>query len=488
MNSTATRGYFRRNVGLSVVASLLSAVSLFAVFRIAGEVVGFEWLGAWSLIQGMMLIARIADSGAAANITREVARRYRTAGRAPILRIGLAASIIASLPASILAGIIAVPVGLFMTEMYGGALNVSSLHTLILLAVVAAVLSSFASVLLAVVEGAFLLNAKSRVIIVANIIATCVGVPLLWPIGPAAIGLVYVLMAGAQLVGALTVLIRESARRRFRDTIRIRDHIRALWRENAQLSLVAIIRLTFEPLTKVLLSLVAPLPAIASFELALRVSTQIRVTVQAAMQPLVALGARRPGEADEAAQRTFRKSHNLIAPASLILALAQFLAAPAISLAGLGGLDEDFVMFFILLAIGGSLNIAGLSGYTFQLTSGAIAPLLAIQASMAAVNGGAGAVGVMITSPPTVVGAYALAFAIGGFACRLLLPVPLSAVEIGLVWLAPIAGGAAIYTAIRAALSGGLAEGPIVVVGCVAALALVAAATHSLWKARRKDE
>lgn len=431
-------GYYKRNVHLSIIAALVSAGSLFGIFRIAGGTVGYSWLGAWVLIQGLMLVARVADSGVAVNITRDVARRYRERGAAPLLAISIGAFLIASLPAMLLAVAFAFPIGAYVSKQYGAELDGYVLSALVLLSVLSAVLTSVGSVLLAVAEGAFLLRQKNSLMIGANMLALALAWPLLASFGPVGIGVLYVILGSVQVAGGFWILYVES-RRSIKDqgVLRVGEFTRDLWRENLQFSGVSLVRLSFEPVTKLFLSWVFPLAGVAAFELALRVTTQVRVLVQSAIQPLIAMGSRRAGDTDSTATSMFARGHSYIVWLVPSLVALQVLSAPVLSLAGFGALEVDFCIFVCVLAGAGSVNTAGLAGYSYQVTSGRVAPLLWIQVVMAAINIVVGCCGVVLGSAWVVVFGYAAAFVFGGWASRRLLPVALSARELAWAWLLP---------------------------------------------------
>jgi O-antigen/teichoic acid export membrane protein len=433
-------GYQRRTSALVVVSSVTTALTLFAIFRFTSELLSVKWIGVWSLVQGLFLVARVSDSGAGSNISRVIAVRVKDGTQLDLRNITVASLIIASLP-SILLAIVAGPIiGLYVTTQFSASLDRDGLWTLVWLALLNAAIAALSNILLAICEGLFQLNYKSVVVISGNVTGLIVLLPLLDLAGPAGIGWVYVIISGTQLVLAT---IRVSQLVRSQPSIQlsaIRQHIRELWHENFNLSGIALIRLSFEPATKFLLSLFAPLIVIAQFELALRVTTQIRIVIQSALQPLLVLGARAREDAHASMREIFLRNDRVLVSLSLGGLVAQVLAAPAIQWLGMGFHDRIFTVFFVYLAAGNALNTLGLSGYYWQLTSGSLFPLVRVQVLMAAANIGLGLVGFVLESAAIVVAAYSAAFAFGGLASRSFLPdIPRSA-RILSPWLVVVGG------------------------------------------------
>ena len=415
-------GYQRRTTILLVASSLTTALALFAVFRVTAEAVTASWIGAWSLLQGLFLVARVSDSGAGNNISRVIALRMKEGLELDLRNFSVASLLIASGPSIALTLATAPLIGIYITHQFENDLPSNQLWTLVWLALLTSIITAVSNILLAICEGAFELNYKSTVTILANAVGVMSIGPLLHAAGPAGIGWTYAVMSATQLLLGITRVAMLAAHAPKVRASAVIENARALWRENLPLSGIAVIRLSFEPVTKLLLSLYAPLIVIAQFELALRVTTQIRVILQSALQPLLVLGARSNQSGEAAVHSIFNRNDRILSILSVIVLLAQVTAAPAIQLAGLGFIDALFITIFGILAAGNAANTMGIAGYYWQFTSGTLAPLIKLQAIMAIVNVGFGLLGRIVESTPIVVSAYAAAFTVGGFVSRSFLP------------------------------------------------------------------
>lgn len=411
-------GYQRRTSILVVASSISTALALFAIFRFTAEMLSVKWIGAWSLVQGLFLVARISDSGAGSNVSRVIAVRIKDGTDIDLRNFTAASLIIAAAPSTLLTLLTAPAIGLYVTKQFGGELDVAQLWIIVWLALLNSVLAAAANICMAVCEGMFLLNLRSGAVIAGNVLGLLALLPLLSHLGPAGVGWTYCIIAGTQFAVSAGYLVTAARHQPPLHRRSVQQHIRSLWRENLHLSSIALIRLSFEPVTKFLLSLFAPLGIIAQFELALRVTTQIRIIVQSAIQPLLVIGARSGSGDTGAMQRTFLHNDRVLSILSLGLMLAQIVAAPTIQWLGMGVQQREFLVFFALLSVGNAINTMGISGYYWQLASGALTPLVRIQALMALTNLGLGVLGRLLGSPTLVTAAYSAAFMLGGLASR----------------------------------------------------------------------
>lgn len=414
--------YQRRTSLLMVLSALTTAVTLFAIFRFTAQIVSVEWVGIWSLVQGLFLFARISDSGAGANISRVLAVRLKNDRDLNLRNLTLAALTVASTPSAILALITAPAISWYVLGRFGDELSSGDINEVIWLGLLNAILAAVANMLLAICEGVFQLNYKSAVIILGNLVGLSLLYPLLSSFGPAGIGWTYVAIAATQCVLASVQVFRLSRPSGPIGYRSVCEEISLIWKENLHLSGISLLRLSFEPATKLALSLIAPLTVIALFELALRVTTQIRIIIQSALQPLLVLGARSEIEHDPRAIVTFIHNDRMLSILTVGALATQILAAPGVQLLGLGFINSTFIIFFTILAAGNSINTMGLAGYYWQLSSGSLSPLVKVQAFMAVVNIGIGLLAIAFHSSVLAVAAYSCAFAFGGLASRSFLP------------------------------------------------------------------
>ncbi|WP_143051396.1 lipopolysaccharide biosynthesis protein [Rhodococcus koreensis] len=435
------------------------------------------------------MVARVADIGVGNNVTRLVAVQQSEGTPFSKFRIGAASVLITSLPVSIICALIYWPITTFVQHRYSSELPRSDIAVLAASCAVFAVTSSVSTILLAILEGLGKLPAKNGILILSNVVGVALAYPLLSRHGALGLGLVYGAIAFSQLLMSVLLLCTYSDLASSDDRT-VRTLIGVMWRENAKLGAISLCRLSFEPVTKLLLAITGTLAAVAAFELALRVSTQVRVLVQSALQPLLVAGSRRQGAVSSAdTDSLFEKSGWIVIRLSAHMLEIQLIAAPAVCFLGLGYFDTNFLIFFLILIVGNALNSSGQVGYFYQLSSGVMDPLVKIHGYMAIVNVGLGLIGSWLLGAIGAVVAYGFAFAVGGLSCLGFLPARRGSPG----YLRHLAAAAGLAGLVRLLFSGVLAFGVlmvadhmnpwVVVCGCLGLCAL--ACSHAAVSLRR---
>ncbi len=396
-----------------IIASLSGAAALLAVFRIGIEAVGADVVGCWALLQGIFLLSRLPDSAAGANVLTFTASAFNEGRRIFKWRTAGAAIVLGTLPVSAVCGVVYPAAFWYVTRQYGHVLDPTVIAQLALFAVLSGIGLSASSGLLSVLEGAGRLRTRNLITISANMLNVAVAYPAILVLGAAGFGASFVASACLQTVLGLAALARIHDAKEAEN-----EPFRPIWRQllggNLILSAAALVRLSFEPATKLFLSAMGPLSLIAAFELALRVSMQMRFVMQAVVQPLAVFGARPGPIRDRRVSRGFVVANRANAQLSMAGAQLLVVASPIVSLLGLGSIAPEFITILIILTVGNLLNMFGLVGYMYQLVSNSYVSLLKIQLVMAAANTLIGGAGVLLGSPALVVGSYATAFATGG--------------------------------------------------------------------------
>jgi len=322
--------------------------------------------------------------------------------------------ILNTIPVVIFGAALTPAVAWFVSRQYADIIGSDTVQMLSIWSLLAGVLSSIAAVVMAAVEGSFRNAYRSWSTVLANAAGLGVAVPLLGSLGVAALGILACVIPLVQIFLCSVLLVKLAVTERTNRPVNLRDLVRSLWRENLKLSAIGLCRLSFEPATKLLLSLIAPLPFIAVFELALRASTQIRLVIQSAAQPLLALGARATENLDAEGARLFADSQRRTTLTAILSCALILIAAPVISVFGLGRFEPSFFAIFALLVTSNAVNIMGMVGYFYLLSGTKLEYLLIIHVLMMLLNVGGGLLAVSIGSAVGVVAAYGAAFCLGG--------------------------------------------------------------------------
>jgi hypothetical protein len=387
---------------------------MFAIFRVAIEQYGPNVVGCWALMQGLFVIARVADSGAGVNLTRRFALMNSDHQRVrpwQLLRQGI---LLSSAPVALIAVALYFPIVWYVNSRYSGELSPGLAGSLGLWCVLSGTLTSLATLSIALCDGAGRIIDRNVGVLVANIISVLVMLSAVHAVGPTAIGVAYTSAALVQLGWSLVVLGRHS-----RGAVKPpRSRLSVMLRENLQLNVLALTRLSFEPSTKYFVSIVAPLHIVAAVDLAMKMTSQVRVVLQAAVQPLLVLGSRHvhvTGDSQTGLQ--FQRTHRGLLRMTGIGAILLCAAAPFLSWLAYGTVTAAFLFSFTLLAVANMINAAGLAGYMYGLSAGGYSALTKIQLVMGSINIGGGLLACVVFEQwELCVLAYACAFCFGGLA------------------------------------------------------------------------
>jgi hypothetical protein len=82
----------------------------------------------------------------------------------------------------------------------------------------------------------------------------------------------------------------------------------------------------------------------------------------------------------------------------------------------LGAISAEFVVFYLILAIGNAVNSLGVVGYYYDVSAGRLRRLLDVHVKMMVMNLILGGLGAILIGAVGAVAAYALSFAYGGYA------------------------------------------------------------------------
>ncbi len=387
---------------------------LFATFRLGVEFLGVDVVGCWALIQGAMIIARIADSGIPANITRLVSVR-RADPTLSIWEYSAAASVLSTLPVALIGGVLIEPVSSYVSHRFGATIGEPTIRMFVLLSYFSGFMLSLAGNFLAIIEGLGRITQRNIITFASALLTISLSWFLIKHFGALGFGLCAALFPFLQLMAGIGFLLRFGPPAVGFDRGRAVEIFRALRSSGFQLTIVGLLRLTFEPVTKLALSWCGSLSTIAAFDLALKIATNTRALLQAGVQPLLAIGARSDGEMSDSLRSLFGRVHRLVLETSAPILAAQWFFTPLLSWMGFGGVNSDFMLFFIVLSFSNSINSVGNIGYYGHLSGGRIRPLVVLYVEMAAMNIAGALVGAWMLGAQGAVLAYVLTLTYSGY-------------------------------------------------------------------------
>ena len=350
-----------RNALSAAGQTLVQAAVLFLVYRYLIDRLGIERLGVWSVVLATTSALRVSELGLAGSVTKFVAT-YRSQGneRAASEAVQTAALTVAALLAIVL--VLLYPLlAWLLPYVLPGAAAADGL-AILGYALLSMWLAAVSSVWLAGLDGCLRSDLRAALVVLATFafLAMVLGsVPRYGLIG----------LAASQVAQGvlLTVLGWTTIRRVIRPMPALPMHwrgsrLREMMGYGANVQVMAIVMLLFEPTTKVLLARYGGLVATGHFELAQQLIMRVRallVETNRVMVPVLAGLEGTGGDPRRFYSRHVRFLFFLLTPAfACLIALA-----PSISELWIGNYQPQFVVMTIALTIAWYIN--GLTAPTY---------------------------------------------------------------------------------------------------------------------------
>jgi O-antigen/teichoic acid export membrane protein len=327
-----------------------------------------------------------------------------------------AGAIMASTPVIIIGCATIYPVLAYLDRRFDGVVSSSDALTLTIASVAYGAIGSLGGVALSLIEGFGRLPLRNTITIAANIAVVAVSWPLVKHFGVIGFCVANIAPMLIQFVLAIACLIVFHSPHKPPSVAGVVGIVRQIWRASFGLSLISVLQMAFEPTTKLLLSIDGSLASLASFELALRVSTSVRGLFLAGIRPLFVAGSRTTARMPDDIGSLYDASNVMVYKLAILLAAGQFASAPILSLLAFSSLDVNFIDFFSCLVVASTINALGFVGYYFQLSSGAMRPLTVIQVISVVINLSLGYLGGRVIGAMGIVLAYCITYVFSGVA------------------------------------------------------------------------
>lgn len=409
----------------TVIASLSFTVSIAAqllIFRSAVASIGLASVGIFSLIQGLMIFSRAFETGIGQNLVRRMAMIKSSEGSDSIRWQLLFSSIILVVVPTLVLSFGAI----FLIEKYislrFGSSEIYNVKALALISAIISVVSVLNSLVGSAVEGVGHLVWRNVFLMIGSIVSLLFANALLGAYSVYGYAIIFLMTVVVQLFLNTTFILvkyRAGFRSGFVGTLKFS---RGLLLENLLMNGIGLARLTFDPVTRVLLAEMGDLRLVAVFDILNRVVVSGRTLVQSAVSPLLYYGAHVSILHKDRHAKAFESAQSLINSVAIHFAAGAFASAFLVSYFLFNMAMPDAVLILLLLSGSASLNIVGIVGYYYALTIGRINRILVIHIWMILTNVMFGLVLGCSFGAFGVVTAYAIMMSVGGVLSFLLLP------------------------------------------------------------------
>jgi O-antigen/teichoic acid export membrane protein len=399
----------------SLMANVSGAAAIFLIFRTAYLNLGPSAVGIWALIQSIMLISRLADSGSGGNITRLVAIERDKFGGLKLRKFILTGFLVGTGPILLLSLPMVAPTFLYIQHNYTHAMAAGPMFLLVLCSVGFGTLNSASAILAGCLDGLGLMALRGCLVTVANAVFLVAGYVLIHTMGNVGLGLAYVAYAAAQLILLASSLLffRHNPVESYPEPA-IKELVRRTFRFNSQFLFVSLCQLLLDPICKILIGRFGSLDSVAIFDIANKVTAQARILYQAVLQSVLPLVSREGRAIEPALHAKLAHWNRRVARWSLYTMSLIVFGSALLSHASLGRFDTHFVLIVLILATGNAINTVGLVGYYAELGSGRLTRLVAVYVLIAIANLSLGALFGYFWGAAGVALSYAIALAGSG--------------------------------------------------------------------------
>lgn len=358
-----------RNVTSVIAQTLVTVLTLFALYAILLQDLGAELLGLWSLVLGATSASRIAELGLAGGVVKFVAKYYARNDPNKAAQIIETAAISIAVLVGVLSPVAYLVIDRVLDAILPAHLYPQARHVLPF---------SLCSLWLICISGVFQSGLDARQRFDLRAIAACTGQVVFFV---AAITLVRVFgfegLAYAQVVQSLVMvsLTWLLVRREIPSLHLVPSRwVRATFREIVGYATAfqanGVAQLLFEPTTKILLSKFGGVSSVAYYEMANRMVSQLRSILVTSAQVVVPKVAEMMEKEPQQVPALYARFADLLVFITVIAFAALALVTPTVSRLWIGHYEPTFVGFAYILIMAWWLNCLTVPAYQMYLGIG----------------------------------------------------------------------------------------------------------------------
>jgi len=408
----------RRNLlnsaGMSILNVVLSACTLFILYKYLLSSIGVDKLGIWALILAATSITRISEFGMSASVVKFVSKYLVVDKRVEAANV-VQTAIISTGCLTAIALIAARPLIEFGLTFFVSDEASILANELLPYALFSLWMSMVTSVLFSGFDGCQKIPLRNGMTLIGNILYLPTAILLVSKYG--LVGLAFAQVLQSFLILTISwILLRRvlSALPKFPNSWN-----KLIFKEiilySVGLQITGLLALLIEPLTKALLSKFGGLSMVGYFEMASRMVSQFRSLLVSLNQIIVPVIARQQEVSPENIKNTYLISYRLLFYFSLPAYAGLFSMIPLISELWIGSFQRDFVILSMLVTIGALLNSLINPAYFVNLGIGNLKANMNGHIVMSFLNGATGYLFGSIFGGIGVALAYVVSMSIGSW-------------------------------------------------------------------------
>lgn len=354
----------------AVVEVAVTGLSLFLLYKFVVLTLGIKALGIWSLVMATTSLARFADIGAAAGLSRFIALSRANNDLPRASRYASTALIANGALFIAIGGLIVWPAGWGLQKL-SPADSLSEALQLLPYAIVSFILLNVSAVTLSSIIGLQRADLKSKIVILSTTIQVFVALLLVPKVGLVGMAWGQIAQYSITIVASLTFFGKLVKTPELTFQFKFdRVLFREMFAFGAKLQAANLMFFMFEPSIKFVMSAIAGLEALGLYEMAYRMVMQIRHLVVSPMQQLVPAFA----HLEQVSAGEVNRLYNTAVSSALIFGIPLFMtlsfASPILGRLWVGSYRPDFTWFTLLLCIGWLCNLVAAPAYQLGISRG----------------------------------------------------------------------------------------------------------------------
>ena len=346
----------------AIVQVLIVGIVYFFLYKVVLKQIGVELLGVWSLIIATTSVAAIANFGMSSGIVKFVATYHARDDLAAIDRLIFTSGLFVLFTYSFLAILIYALGGRILAYFIDEDFITVALGILPF-SLVSLVINALGSIYNSAIDGIQKNYLKSVIVTCSSIVLLVISVYLIPVYG--IYGLVYAQIIQSFFVLFLTIY---SFWRYSRVPMSLtwkwdNKLFREIFSYGLKVQAASVLEMTFEPVTKFMLSKFGGLAFVGFYEMAARLILQLRSLIVSANQVMIPVVAESKEKERSNLKDVYRKHFGLVLFVSILWATLIIIGVPWISLIWVGRYEVAFVQVAIISTCGTFLNILSTPAY-----------------------------------------------------------------------------------------------------------------------------
>lgn len=357
------------NATVSVAQTIISGLVLFVLYRYLIDHLGAEQLGLWSVVLASTSVARLSDMGLTGSVVKFVARYHA-------LSDDVQAADVVQTAAISIAGVMAVlciAVYPLLDDVLALAVPEKSMAQALLIlpwAVFSLWIGSVGGVFQSGLDGCQRMDIRNILIIIGNLLFLVAALWFVPHYGLVGLAIGQAMQAALLMLASWLVLRRQLKSLPWMPLFLSKAKFREMFGYAVNFQINSIAVLLFEPVVKLLMSRYGGLSSAAYYEMANQLVVKLRALLIAANQALVPTVAELHEAAPEKIRELYLKAYRILFFVTLPLYAGIFISLPMISILWIGHIENQFLLFGMLLCVGWGLNTLIAPAYFINLGTG----------------------------------------------------------------------------------------------------------------------